>query len=471
MIMLRELISNEKEFNEEEYFGKYFASFKTTYIFKEFSDLLEKIFSSIPKRDNIHLTIVSTESGRLIGLSSFEEKKILKFLDEYSIDNGEDLTLKIEISKNIVDSKLSIYSFESFQLKICSLPLLDVMKSISDYLHIIEDTLILEVMHDNFYSFSTKHILFMKYGTDSLSGCVDGRKEKLSKVGLLNHFFNISSYTLLPEDFRIEKSVRKTKLIQLFEKISTLLSIIYISYEARINNNSVSIKITDDRIQEFVFDIEQIEYYPAVNDLYKWIVADDNYLDKVSVTRNILSINLSDKFIVDTDIIDIIQKTYNVAIKEKIEKFFEVKKETAEFIANILHELSQIKILIVEKLIYNIGAVGIFLSTTLIPTILETKDLNSIFTSDVRIIIKVSMFGSILYCLLTNIKNYFLYENYKRTLDKLKKNFEEYYSINELNQIFGVKDLNEIKVDILKISIPVSLLWIVMSIIGIIKFW
>uniref|UniRef100_UPI001EDE298C hypothetical protein n=1 Tax=Streptococcus suis TaxID=1307 RepID=UPI001EDE298C len=89
--------------------------------------------------------------------------------------------------------------------------------------------------------------------------------------------------------------------------------------------------------------------------------------------------------------------------------FFEVKKETAEFIANTLHELSQIKILIVEKLIYNIGAVGIFLSTTLIPTILETKDLNSIFTSDVRIIIKVSMFGSILYCLLTNIKNYFLY--------------------------------------------------------------
>ncbi|HEL9639733.1 TPA: hypothetical protein U0K45_002267, partial [Streptococcus suis] len=116
--------------------------------------------------------------------------------------------------------------------------------------------------------------------------------------------------------------------------------------------------------------------------------ADDNYLDKISVTRNILSINLNDKFIVDTDIIDIIQKTYNVAIKEKIEKFFEVKKETAEFIANTLHELSQIKILIVEKLIYNIGAVGIFLSTTLIPTILETKDLNSIFTSDVRIIIK-----------------------------------------------------------------------------------
>ncbi|WP_449456621.1 hypothetical protein, partial [Streptococcus suis] len=63
------------------------------------------------------------------------------------------------------------------------------------------------------------------------------------------------------------------------------------------------------------------------------------------------------------------------------------------------------------------------------------------------------------------------YENYKRTLDKLKKNFEEYYSINELNQIFGVKDLNEIKVDILKISIPVSLIWIVISIIGIIKFW
>ncbi|HFU4105157.1 TPA: hypothetical protein ACGO7C_000648, partial [Streptococcus suis] len=431
MIMLRELLSNEKEFNEEEYFDKYSASFKTTYISKEFSNLVEKIFSSISKRDNIHVTIVSTESDRLIGLSSFEEKKILKFLDEYSIDNGEALTLKIEISKNIVDSKLSIYSFESFQLKICSLPLLDVMQSISDYFHIIEDTLIFEVMHDNFYSFSTKHILFMEHGTDSPPECVANRKEKLSKVNLFSHFFNISSYTLLPEDFRIEKSVKKTKLIQLFEKISTLLSIIYISYETRINNNSVSIKITDDRIQEFVFDIEHIEYYPAVNDLYKWIVADDNYLDKVSVTRNILSINLNDKFIVDTDIIDIIQKTYNVAIKEKIEKFFEVKKETAEFIANTLHELSQIKILIVEKLIYNIGAVGIFLSTTLIPTILETKDLNSIFTSDVRIIIKISMFCSILYCLLTNIKNYFLYENYKRTLDKLKKNFEEYYSINE----------------------------------------
>ncbi|HHT7827049.1 TPA: hypothetical protein ACT2IM_001670 [Streptococcus suis] len=166
-----------------------------------------------------------------------------------------------------------------------------------------------------------------------------------------------------------------------------------------------------------------------------------------------------------------ITSVLKVAIKEKIEKFFEVKKETAEFIANTLHELSQIKILIVEKMVYNICAIGIFLSTTLIPTILETKNLDSIFTSDVRIIIKISMFGSILYCVLTNFKNYFLYENYKRTLDKLKKNFEEYYSNNELNQIFGVQELNEIRIDILKISIPVSLLWIVMSIIGIIKFW
>ncbi|HEM3523065.1 hypothetical protein [Streptococcus suis] len=458
MIMIRDIISIEKEFSEEEYFGKYSASFKSSYIENEFNELLRKVFSSISSRDKIHVIVKPNESDEFIRLPSFDKQKILKFIEDCSIESEEVLDIRIEISKYFVDGKLSIYSFDSFQSKICSLPLLDVMQSISDYLQVIENTLIFEVMHDNFYSFSTKHILFMKYGMDSLSGCVVGRKEKLSKVGLLNHFFNISSYTLLPEDFRIEKSVKKTKLIQLFEKISTLLSIIYISYEARINNNSVSIKITDDRIQEFVFDIEQIEYYPAVNDLYKWIVADDNYLDKISVTRNILSINLNDKFIVDTDIIDIIQKTYNVAIKEKIEKFFEVKKETAEFIANTLHELSQIKILIVEKLIYNIGAVGIFLSTTLIPTILETKDLNSIFTSDVRIIIKVSMFGSILYCLLTNIKNYFLYENYKRTLDKLKKNFEEYYSINELNQIFGVKDLNEIKVDILKISIPVSLI-------------
>ncbi|HEM5112428.1 TPA: hypothetical protein U1250_000637, partial [Streptococcus suis] len=390
MIMLRELISNEKEFNEEEYFGKYSASFKSLYIENEFNELLRKVFSSISNRDKIHVIVKPNESDEFIRLPSFDKQKILKFIEYCSIESEEVLDIRIEISKYFVDGKLSIYSFDSFQSKICSLPLLDVMECISDYFQLSERTLIFEIMHDNFYSFSTKHILFVKYGTDSLPDCVANRTEKLSRVNLFSHFFNISAYTLLPEDFLIVEFVEKMQLTHLFDKIGTLLSILYISYEARIKDNFVSIKITDDRIQEFVLDIEQIKYCPAVIDLYKWIVADDNYLDKVSVTRNILSINLKDKFIIDTGIIDIIQKTYNIAIKEKIEKFFEVKKETAEFIANTLHELSQIKILIVEKMFYNICAIGIFLSTTLIPTILETKNLDSIFTSDVRIIIKIS---------------------------------------------------------------------------------
>ncbi|MEI4321871.1 hypothetical protein FAJ34_06335 [Streptococcus suis] len=470
MIMIKDLISTKQDFYDEEYFGKYYASFKLSCQVDELNAVLEQVFGSISDRDTLAISISSDYIDEVITISTIDENRILKFFEDFSVEEDDVLTIEVNVTKQLVNGKLSIYSFENFQSKICALPLLDVMKRVSGYLRDSETGLIFEVMHENFCPFSTRNILFIKYGTDALSYFVTDRKEKLSKVSLLNNFFNISDYTLIPEDFKIVEFIKKTQLMQLFDKIGTLLSIIYISYEARINDHSVSIKITNDRLQEFVLDTEQIEYCPPVIDLYKWIVADDNYLDKVSVTRNILSINLNDKFIVDTDIIDIIQKTYNVAIKEKIEKFFEVKKETAEFIANTLHELSQIKILIVEKLIYNIGAVGIFLSTTLIPTILETKDLNSIFTSDVRIIMKISMFGSILYCLLTNIKNYFLYENYKRTLDKLKKNFEEYYSINELNKIFGVKDLNEIKVDILMISIPVSLFWILISIIGIIIF-
>ncbi len=151
------------------------------------------------------MIVKPNESDEFIRLPSFDKQKILKFIEDCSIESEEVLDIRIEISKYFVDGKLSIYSFDSFQSKICSLPLLDVMQSISDYLQVIENTLIFEVMHDNFYSFSTKHILFMKYGMDSLSGCVVGRKEKLSKVGLLNHFLIFLLILYYQKTFELKK--------------------------------------------------------------------------------------------------------------------------------------------------------------------------------------------------------------------------------------------------------------------------
>ena len=115
MIMLRELISNEKEFNEEEYFGKYSASFKSSYIENEFNELLRKVFSSISSRDKIHVIVKPNESDEFIRLPSFDKQKILKFIEDCSIESEEVLDIRIEISKYFVDGKLSIYSFDSFQ--------------------------------------------------------------------------------------------------------------------------------------------------------------------------------------------------------------------------------------------------------------------------------------------------------------------------------------------------------------------
>lgn len=463
--MIKDLISTKQDFNDEEYFGRYHASFKVSCQVDELNALIEQVFCSISNRDTLKISISSDDIDESIVISTFNEKIILKFFDDYLIEVDDVLTININVDKQLVNGKLSIYSFEKFQSKICALLLLDVMRSMSSYLKNSNRQLIFEVMQNNFPSFSTKYISFLKFGMESTLTEEFDRIVKLSKAEYLGRFFNISEYTLLPEDFQLVKYEKENQITRLFAKITTMLSIVYIGYESSIDKGKLLVQISNDKIQKLSMDIDKIEYNPAIIDLYKWIVASDNYLDKVSITRDILSLNLNNSFVIDSEIIDIIQKTYNIAIKEKIEKFFEVKKETAEFITTVLNELSQIKTQIIEKFIYNIFAIGVFFSTTLIPTILETKSLDSIFTPDVRLIIQIAMCGSVIFCAFTNVKNYLVVRNYDSTLERLKNNFSEYYSIKELEQIFNVKHLGDIKKSIKYFSIIVSSIWILLSLV------
>lgn len=468
MIMLSELISTQSHFKDEEYFGKYHASFEFSGSVELLDNLIKQIFDTISERDELEIFIRSENLDEGYTLSQYSQNTILEFYSDNLIEIDELIIVTLEVRKQLINQTLSIYSFETFQSKICSLPLLDILKNISDYFQVSKNRLIFEVRHDNFSEFSTEYISFLPVQmSDSVA--TSDRRMKLSRTEYLSRFFNISEYRLLPEDFRLINMEQENQIITLFDKIVTMLSILYIGYESSIESENIIIQISHDKIQKLTVPIHEIEYNPAIVDLYKWIVADDNYLDKAMITRNVLSLNLKNEFSIGSEIIDLSQKTYNVAIKEKIEKYFAVKSETAEFITATLHELSQIKITIVERFLYNIVAVGIFLATTLLPTILEEKKIESIFTPDVNKIIRITMVCSVIYCILTNVKNYFVLQAYEKTLDKLKNNFEEYYSVKELETVFNVKNLSDIKKGIIIWSGGISLLWIGISVIGF--FW
>lgn len=425
--------------------------------------IIEQLFEEIPSRDRLKISIKSLgdedELFQLFSLDQHSKLSLERFIRSLiNFDNM--LQIDIQIKKKLENNTLSIYSFESFEKTMSSFTINKIMQSFSGYFNSGVKELIFEVFQDEFESFQSKTIVF-KNPHDLIERGFFDRENALYKLKYMSRFYNSSEYPLLPEDFILSPGSCENNVVdEIFKKISTLLSMAYIGYETKLIDTVLSIQISSDKLLPIREEINDLNYQAGVIDLYRWIVSSDTYLDKAEVVRNTLSLNITEKFVVDTSIINLIQKIYNVAIKKNVDKYFEVKKASADLMITTINEFRGIGLKITDSFINNVFAVVAFIATTVVPSIVENKSLDKIFTTDVKLIIKIAMIGSIMFCVFNDIKTYYLFRSYDMMLEKLKKNFSDSFTSEELDKWFNGVDINIIKRNSIIFIVMVNIVWL-----------
>ena len=158
---------------------------------------------------------------------------------------------------------------------------------------------------DDINSFGSETIKFVSQkdlvGSNTLS---IARDSIISKRNKSCHFINDSQYKFNPDDFFLSPSGSCLSDIKnTFDSLLTTFLIVYladtseISVESDSNDLYIDYKIKGYRLISEVIAIKDKSYNSTSElfDIYKWVYNSGNFIDKIGLARNIISIHMVDK--------------------------------------------------------------------------------------------------------------------------------------------------------------------------------
>lgn len=412
--------------------GEFEVEYSNLPSFEELNSLLE----IVPNRDILKLFIKSDSEDiiRIASCDLFEQSKYDEFKE--MLDNDEVISVSVSVEKTIENNTFSIYSFSSFTSDLLAVSTLEAMSSFS---HLLEGVnyLTFELLDQNYF-FCTNTMAFVTSGR-SVNRNSYSRSNRLNACRDTAYFLNANDYKLLPEDFSFDINFDNNPLSQLFERISTMLSLVYISSTATINDYNLKIQIAGQRSVDFTYSIDNIEVNRELYKIYQWIYTDGSSIDKAVIARNIISLHCRYADLLDTDgkTFASIQSNFNLYLKNNVTQYLDVKNKLAEFICDVIAKTGDHATQLLKNLKSNLIAIFIFLFTVILTNIVSDQPLQNIFTRDITAILEIVLLGSSIYLFICIMETNYKLKKTKDSYSALKENYDSVLSEDELKEVFN----------------------------------
>ena len=244
--------------------------------------------------------------------------------------------MNISISKNKKSNKISIFNIDSFLKNFIENSIIDNLEFFNYRFE--QNSNIIFVNYDNDYMFNTNSIIMVNNDKEITIEQID-RKELIERCNSVSNFANSIEYKLLPEDFAIISTNIDNDFIKRLYEIKILFSLLYIVDYSLIDEEKLKLKLNGYRNKEFIVNLKDFKYsknYEEFYNIYRWIFQDSNEYDKISVTRNIISLNCKYCDILDIDerLFLSIKSNYKIYLKDNVDKYIELKNKLTDFITD-----------------------------------------------------------------------------------------------------------------------------------------
>jgi uncharacterized membrane protein (GlpM family) len=415
-----------------------------------------------PSRDTVKIVFID-ESDNYISLSN---KNLSKEEGEYvsSCQNfipDEIIKVNITIDKEISENTFSVYNFQLFAEDIIAQPIENIMRSFS--LLLSDSEYLLFDLFEQEYFFTTGTMTFAPHSKNIVNKHYY-RSKRLQDCKDTAYFYNISMYNLLPDDFHIEIDFENNPLTTLFNKLTSLLSLVYISSYASIVEGKLKLQINGQRNVDFCYSIDAVKSNAELYKIFNWIYTDGSSIDKAIIARNIISLHCKFSDIIDVDekTLSSIQSNFNLYLKNNVTQYLELKSKLAEFICDIVSKTGDYATVLLDKFKTNLFAIFGFLFTVVLANIVSDQPLDNIFTKDITGIIECVLLGSIVYLIICVIELNYQVNKICESYNALKENYKSVLSHIDINEIFNNdKLINNMRKTVRRGMVTYIIIWMV----------
>lgn len=445
-------------YEKSKFFNMKFSTFKEKL---PKAEDIEKYLDSFPKRDLVKISLnFYDEDVLMISIDNFNTSKYWEFINNF--DDEDPCNISIEVTKKVENGVFSVYSFDNFANEILNDNTVNILQMFSVLLK-EQKNLLIECFDKEYFLWGTKSIAFVGVESGSEYKLIN-RLEIINNIRSNANCTTLEKYQLVPEDFKIEVNNSSNILTNVFDKLATLLSLLYISSFSTIDNESFMCEICGYSNVAFSSNLDSIVCNEEIYKIYNWAFVDGNVVDKLLIARNAISLHCKYVKIIDIDerTFESIKSNHQLYLKSNATKYLEAKEQVSKFIVDISSQINDnISKLTGEFKNNFIAIIGFFLTVYLV-NLASEQPFNNIFTRDITKIFEILMIASVAYAVIS-----IFYSNSKRdkqikTYDSIKEKYTSVLSEIEITELFDDNAQFEyVKNDYKKQLTLFSVIWII----------
>ncbi len=401
-----------------------------------------KILANFPFRDHVKLTLTNEVEANLVydNHTQPDPDSVNEF---YSyVEEQDNIRVSLDITKKIDEDSLSIYNFVDFSRFLLSKNLIEVLDLFTKLLE-HRNTIFFE-LYDWNEIFFTNSIVFKSSNSKKMNNKFV-REEQFNNCRQSSCFYNINDFYLIPDDFEIIMNCSNNPLEKLFNQVKTILSLIYISDSAFIDNKILSIQILGQRnLSKSIFlDSMDLSTNEELFRIYKWIYTDGNVVDKAAIARNVLSLHCkyTDIFSIDEKTFASMLSNFRLYQRNNVSQYIAVKNKLADYILEVANSTSDIIIGLSDKMKSNFIAVVSFLFTVVLVNIVSSAPLDNIFTKDITFLIDLILLGSFGYLFFSIKETNYKLQKIINGYNAIKENYKDLLDEQDIELIFNNDEL------------------------------
>lgn len=422
----------------------------------------QSFMNQIPDPFKIYITVEENDS--LIFTKGSSPQAFIEELDshlKYFEPDEEKIKFEIIIDKNKTPNLCHIYSFLAFDSFIKEIHAYDLLKIFKDIVNPQEKFLFkfLEKSLEPFYSAK------FTFGYEINDG-----KQPIDPFTINEncHFSNFQSFPFSPDYFHLQKRTeKKTSIEEKLDILTTLFSIVSIFDITTIKSTALHYKLTGYRTYEGEIPLTQFRSsyssYEPFYFIFDWIYSSKgNLADKIGIARNIISIYIDGKSLaVDASILLSIKSSYNLYLKENINRYLEIRNKLFDDLSWISQKSGEI----VEKFLTDYQkSIFTFLSffiSIFVIRIISAKEYTNIFSRDATILSFAFLGLSLIYLGFSRWNLQMEKKRLTRKYGNLKIRYKDLIEENDIEEILNKDSEFEYEKDFINQRVSVyTILWL-----------
>lgn len=381
---------------------------------------------------------VLNEKG-MDALSEFSER--LNLWSE--TDDGVAGILTLRITKGVVRKSVTIYSLDCFSNYLQEGSVGEVLRkvsSLSSVAYIVECQEISE-------SYTTGLFVFKPISLGSSAPVTNPESaSKARRIELRDKVCSIYGGVrdlYLPNDFKFDRVFCHKAIQEIFQKLELLYSLVSLSDISKFEiAGTLSIVLKGySNVKLEVKTLADIDVSSATDffEIFEWTYTDGNIVDKIGISRNIISIHVvdDDLFRLKAGCIESITSNYIIYLKDNLKQYVEVKNKLSDQIQKTSEKAAEVVKSINAYLRASIFSVYSFVFTVFLVRTIGKADQGPIFSNATYSIFILFVLVSVLILIYALSETNAEIRRFKNMYDSFRGRYTDLITKEDLNRIFS----------------------------------